>query len=270
MSDVMQVTAEPLGPVDDPALEALEAESELFASMGAADEQDATSVDAEAPFELELMKPRALDLRVLYKQLHRDVPADVEAALGAHRPLLLCHAMTAFASAGERPSGVWGMGYEIALANAEDASTVALAPDSRTHEIGSAETNVVFGLSAGGKLNAHGLSIAGLPVLPVGLPGVEIAAATDNSFALCAKLEIGFIEVQAGPVGAGGARWNLYRHGRDLRLSQSLLQTLLVPEDLDQLEIMVETWIRKRVLLAGLRKPWQWKSKPQPYHLSLR
>jgi hypothetical protein len=271
VTDLIQLTAEPDGPVDDPTLDALDdearADAALFSPMGP-ETADSSDDDTGVAYQLELMKPLAVDLRRLCERADQPVPPIIDAALGPRRALLLCHAMTAFAPPGQRPAGVWGMGYQVELVDVADANTVALAPDSQVEEIGSVQTKVELGVSVGGKLSLPAAAITGVP-LPLSIPGAELTTSTDSNFSVCIRLTLGLVQVQAGPVGAGGARWNLYRHGQDLRRSQALVQTVLVPDDLERLEVSVRTWVRKRSWLGGLRRAHQWISKPERYQLSL-
>jgi hypothetical protein len=270
VTDLMRLTAEPVGPIDDPVLDALDGEARaaaaLFSPMG-----DAAAIDddPDQPYDLQLMKPFAVDLERLCELAGSPVPPLVGAALGARRAVLLCHAMTAFAPPGERPGGVWGMGYEVGLVGVDDASTISLSPDSEVEQLGAAHATVDLGLSAGGKLSLPAAAISGLP-LPLTVPGIELRASTDDRFSVSIGYALSVVQVQAGPIGAGGARWNLYRHGRDLRLSQSLLQTVMIPDSLKSLDVSIRTWIRKRSLLGGARRSCQWTAQPVQYRLSLQ
>src|SRR4051794_32561639 len=60
---------------------------------GSADAESARARD-EPPFDIRVLKPRAVDLRKLYALVNQPVPADVQAALGPRVPVLLYQGLT--------------------------------------------------------------------------------------------------------------------------------------------------------------------------------
>jgi hypothetical protein len=77
------------------------------------------------------------------------------------------------------------------------------------------------------------------------------------------------LKIQAGPIGAGGARWNIYRQQERIDLFQPLLQTLLIPSDLNRLKMSVKTWIRRSGKFGGLIGARAWEFKPVNFTVSL-
>ena len=188
----------------------------------------------EHPFDLEVAKPRAIAIERLYRLLKKDVPADVRAALGATVPILLAHGMTPFYKAGQRPSGVWGMGYQSSIDN-ERCDTVSVIPESRKYNVIHVQQELSFGLKAGGEIGTSPVPALRLPNtgLTVDLTGASLRATTDQEYAIALQCTFAVLEVQAGPVDAGGARWNLYRGRESIDTYQSLFQTLLVTPGYD-------------------------------------
>jgi hypothetical protein len=271
VEDLTRLSAESSTVVEDAVLDRLgaasDAEDSLFDTMGAAP-TSAPGAAEDQPIDLELRKPMAVDLEELCQLAQKPIPPVAAAALGPNRGLLLCHAMTAFAPPGERPSSIWGMGYEVILPDVGDASTISLAPDSKFESVARASAQVSLGLSAGGKIGIPIGAVTGLPI-PLTIPGINLEASTDDSFSVILKCDMRFVTVQAGPVGAGGARWNLYRHGQDLRSAQLLFQTVLVPRDVDELVVKLETWVRKRGFFGGRWGAQEYRYPTETYTLSL-
>jgi len=269
VEDSTRLQADSSRVVEDDVLDRLDAASDaedsLFDTMGGTTEPAPAD---DQPIDLELRKPMAVDLEELCKLAQKPIPPVVAAALGPNRGLLLCHAMTAFAPPGERPSSIWGMGYEVSLPGVADASTISLAPDSEFESVAQGSAQINLGLSAGGKIGIPIGAITGLPI-PLTIPGVSVEASTDNSFSVVLKCDMRFVTVQAGPVGAGGARWNLYRHGQDLRSAQLLFQTVLVPKKVDELVVTLETWVRKRGFFGGRWGAQEYRYPSETYTLSL-
>ena len=268
------VTARYVGEVDDSVLEALDAREALFDPMGGSPEGgDANAVDTSLPWELEVPPPVAVDLRPIYAT----VPPSLPGAAAAAEPalvVLLRHALTAFARPGEKPPRVWGMGYTVRLVGVDDAATLSLAPDSAADAVASASGHVDVGLGAGGRLGLTKLlsgalapALAALPVLPI--PDVTLKASADTQFTAGFRLDIRALQIQAGPVGAGGAQWNLYRHRRDFTRTQALFHTVTLPPGTSRLTVRVETWIRQKT------QPWghevsQWCQPETEYDIPIR
>ena len=220
------------------------------------------TASSESDVELVIAAPRVLDLRVLHKQLKLPMPAHIMAALGAKRPVLLCHTVTPFYKPGRNPSGVHSIGYSTQV-EGQSCRTVDLFPHSRLVKVLDLEQQVTFGLSLAGEFAPSPAAItAGMNALTP-LAGLQILNAnvrgeTTQSAGLTIRCSFSFIEVQAGPAGAGGARWNLYRTAKRIDVSQVLLQTLLVPEDIHHLLLSASCWLRRPRRWLALRRVHQW------------
>lgn len=260
--------------IDDPVLDALDravVEGEGSGSPARALRDVPARVPVpDTPFDLEVAKPRAIAVERLYRLLKKEVPADIRAALGATVPVLLAHGMTPFYKAGQSPIGVWGMGYECRVAN-KKCDTVAVAPESRKYDVATVTQQMSFGIKAGGQIGAPAISTQALPSSPVtiDLAGASISATTDQQYAVALQCTFSILEVQAGPVDAGGARWNMYR-GRDrIDTFQPLFQTMLVPKRTTKLRFEIKTWIRGSRRLLGLQRGREWIYEPKQFDVSL-
>lgn len=150
-STAFRVSSNGSDEVDDPILDRLDAREE--AAQAAADLlRDPVRAAAEAepddPFDFELAKPSAIDLRKLHQLLKLPLPAEIEAALGPQTPILLCHGMTPFYKGGRQPTGVWGMGYRATIEGI-DAVTVSFLPESKLLQVAQIKQRVQFGLEKG-------------------------------------------------------------------------------------------------------------------------
>jgi hypothetical protein len=228
---------------------------------------DGDHEEGDAPFDLQISKPRAIDISQLYALTGRSVPPTVRATLGPTRPILLCHSVTPFHRPGRRVSEVWGLGYESRVLGI-DATTVGFQPMSSVHEVGQVGQEISVGLSAGGELHVPDGELALGPSLPgIRVEGVRFNFATHSEFALALSLKLQLREVQAGPVGAGGVRWNIYRQKRRLDEVQALFQSLLVPRQVQTLNLELRTWVRSNGLFGlGVK---QWTSDWQPVRVDL-
>jgi hypothetical protein len=181
------------------------------------------------------------------------VPAEVEARRGDH--FLIVHGMTAFHRPARSPSAIWGMGYEVALGDG-DVDTLAVEPGTRFVDVGKVKQAVTVGLSLGGVLGIPNVGATGTP-LDDSLPNARIFGSTDQSFSLAIELELKLLAAQAGAVGAGGARWNIYRQDKPLDDQQTLLQTISVPRDgRRRLTAKISTWVRSAGFLGIGAKTW--------------
>lgn len=255
------------GDVEDESL------ARLSARMGHAfgvPDADAAPVDRNHPFDLRVVRPRAIDVRALYAANNKPVPAMLAADAKKQRPILLSQAMTPFFPNGKAPRAIWGMGYEIAI-DGGVADTESVEPGAQYYKVGQIDQKVDLGLSVGGKLGEAPPSTQPA-VAPAGLLPyhAEIRASTDQSLGLSIHFELSFVEVQAGAFDAGGAKWNFYRQSQRLDKSQPLLQTILVREELDKIHVRIKTWIRTPGFLFGLGKPQQWDSGEIEYDVDLR
>jgi hypothetical protein len=251
--------------VEDPRLDELNrAAISLLGPMGASDGEV-----QEEPFDLEVVKPRALDLRKLWKLAGKAVPPDVAAALGRKVPVLLYQGMTAFHKPGRRPAEVWGMGYEVRTAG-DDCDTVSLAPDDRIVQVGAIDQEVEIGLSLGGELGVPEAAIQAVNTVPgVVFNGAQVKASTDQKFALAIHFKLTLRAIQAAPVGAGGAKWNVYRQTERLDGFQALMHTLLVPRGMNRLTLTIATWVRRSGGWFGLGGSREWRNAPETYQVSL-
>ncbi len=226
--------------------------------------------EPEDPFDLEITKPRAVAIERLYEIAGKKVPANLQASLGANFPLLVSHGMTPFYKAGRKPSGVWGMGYRTVVDD-DRCSTVAVFPASRKYDVIHVSEQVSVGIKAGGEISLP--EVQGLQLLDtlthVKLSGLALRATTDNEFAIAAQCTFSVLEVQAGPISAGGARWNLYRGRETIETYQPLLQTLLVPRKAKSLRFTVDAWLRGSGRFFGLLKARQWAYPSQEFEVSI-
>ena len=255
--------------VDDPLLDRLDAE---VASSGEAlrttTRGPAAGDDPDDPFDVEVPRPAAYDLRKLYKLSGVEVPPEHAAALGARVPLLICHGLTPFYKGGRRPTGVWGFGYSARLIGV-DGDTVAFQPSSELIEVAKVDQDVKLGLDVGGSLNlAPDLGVgAALPGISV--PSAKVYASTRQDVGLAISCRFSVVAVQAGPLAAGGVRWNMYRAKQSIEAFQPLFQTLPVPSGVKMLQFEVETWIRRSGYLFGLVGARHWHYPAQAFQVSL-
>lgn len=224
--------------------------------------------DEEDPYKLEVIKPRALDLRILYELAGRSVPGEIEAALGATVPVLLYHGMTAFRQPGQGGGGLRGLGYESRLKD-QQGDTVSVSPDTRVKQFANLDQEIRVGIKAGGELEVPNEALQVVKLIPgVNLHGVELQVTNDTRFGLAIQFQFSIVEVQAGPIDPGGARWNLYRDAERLDRFQPLIQTLLLPDAVPSLDLEVNTWLRSRSGLFGLGAS-QWNYPTQTFTVEL-
>jgi len=252
--------------------EAVKARAALESPMGAgtALEAEPEELDPNERYDLEITKPRAVDLRKLWALAGKPAPADIQAALGPSVPILLYHGLTPFPRPGQSPGGVWGIGYQVQLADPDDAATVSLVPETEMTKVASIDQSVEIGLALGGEMAVPDSALEVVTAVPgITLHGVKVGATTDQRFALSIHLDLSLVKVLSGPVGAGGARWHLYRQEDRLDRFQPLLQTLLIPKGIDRLIMTITTWVRRRGLFFGLLGSRQWSPQPLSLEVSL-
>ena len=209
---------------------------------------------ATCPFDLEVQSPFAVDLIRLCKKTGDNVPPEIQAWLGPKTAVLIYHHMTPFATPpGDRPHRVWAMGYTARLVGQPSATTIGLVPDSKLDRVIGVVAEVNIGAGAGVKL--------GLP--EGGVRGVKLSLSADAKLTciLSLDLDVSLLEIQAGPVGAGGARWDLYRRGKRIDVTQSLAHTVVVPKGTASLKLAVETWIRESGWLGSPATQWTFAKK---------
>ena len=247
MTGSQVVDAHYAGEVDDPALADLEAREALFDPMGdspAFTDGVSDPADTPLPWQVEVPPPIAVDLRSVQAALSPDqVSAERATAV-----VLLRHAVTAFGRPGEKPPPVWGIGYQVRLVGVDDAATLSWTPDTAAETLATASGHVDIGLDGNGHLGLHpgalGPALGVLAGLPI--PDLMFKASTDVRFIAGFRLDVKALQIQAGPLGAGGARWNLYRRRKDLTRTQTLFHTVELPPGTDRLTVRLETWIRRR------------------------
>ncbi len=257
------VDLSPLAPqtldVPDPILDELERQLPQ--------EESPTRGFGEGPFDLRVILPRALDLTRVWKAAGKPVPTELDAILGGAKiPVLLNHGLTPFPHDGTLPRGVWGLGYEFEL-RSPVAHTISLVPDSQALTVADIQQDVQLGLDIGGKiaLPAVELPVTG-PVPGVSLTGARLEASTQQSMALSLRMKITLRKILAGPFGAGGAKWNLYRQDERLDQFHPLLQTITVPAGTTSLHAVVRTWATRKKLFGG-REFWPYPD--QEFEISL-
>jgi hypothetical protein len=271
MTESVQLVAEPAGVVDDPVLDELtdeaEAEAELFAPMGAEPAAPAEE-NPDQTYSLVLAPPVAIDLRrALAGVAGHPQLALTEAFVGLPASVLLCHTMTPFALPGERPVPIWAMGYQVELLGVAAARTVSLVPASEVTTTATVSVSAGMRLEAGAGLDPLGLLNA---VVPMPLPDVHLKASTDGQIRLeLADFKVQAVRVIAGPVGAGGAMWQLYRHREVLNVSQVLLHVLALPAEVDQLTVRLSAWVSRRGLFGMKPENRTWRTPAQDFTISL-
>lgn len=161
--------------------------------------------DDQPPFDLEVIKPRAVDVRKLWALTGQEVPAEIQAAVGARVPILLHQGLTPFHPAGAPKRGVWGLGYEIRV-NDLDASTVSLAPTSRSHEVGQVVQKAQLGLGVGGALAVPDTALTALRDIPgVTLEGSRSPMTASSASASSCRCRCSrFRPARSAPAGRAG------------------------------------------------------------------
>jgi hypothetical protein len=219
----------------------------------------------EAPFDLGLPEPRAMDLRRLWKLAGQQPDPQILAALGPKVPILLSHSVTAFPAGGGQPPRVWGIRYMSRLTGV-DSRTVAVQPTTELLDVITvgAEAEVEIGL--GGELSVPHEIAAGLSQIPgVALNEARVSAGVTESAGLRIRFTISVPKVIAGPDAGGGAQWHLYAQDRRLDGHQALIQTVLVPRDTQRATMEVES----AVAAAGWFGPREWRYETATFDLTL-
>jgi hypothetical protein len=161
------------------------------------------------------------------------------------------------------------MGYEVNIKDI-DAATVSLAPDGETIDLGKVDQQLSLGIQLGGAIGIPDEGLELVSQIPgVSLTGAEVRATTDQSFAVAIRFSISVMKIQAGPIGAGGAKWNLYRGSQRIDLFQPLFHTLLVPEGVKELPLVTNTWLRRRGLFTNWFGVRRWDYPSQEFLVSL-
>jgi hypothetical protein len=271
MTDTLRFTTERVEEVDDPVLAELDevhrAEAEFFAPMGDAD--SVSEVETNQPYDLEVVHPLAIDVRKLYKRAGKPIPATIDAALGPRIPVLLYQGLTAFTRPAESPRGVWGLGYEVRTVDI-DAATVSLSPDTELTRTGSLDSTVRVGVSAAGELAPPDAALSAVSAVPgISLHKAQLEVTTSTELAFAIHMDFSMVKVEAGPIGAGGARWNIYRTDERVVGFQPLIHTILVPRGTRTLKLSVQPWVSRRGIFFGLLGSRRFIPKPRAFEVSL-
>jgi hypothetical protein len=258
--EIVRLSPDRVQEIDDPRLIELDNMVRLEESLSAAaGEEEGEEPEDDVPVDLELVAPRAADLRVVFERAQKPLPPQVVGALGPRVPILLYHGFTPFPREGNPPRGVLAFGYTATLkgSDAAYAATVGVIPDSEFTKYAALDEDVRIGISAGGEVGIPQEVFAAVNAVPgISFKGARLEATTDTKFAVAIHLNFGLMSVVAAPVGAGGARWELYRRGEKLQRFQPLVQTILVTEGTSSLTFEVETWIRRRRRLLARARHW--------------
>ena len=222
------------------------------------------------PYQLGIVKPRAIDLRKLWKLSGKSVPPEIEASLGARVPVLLYHGMTPFAKPGNIPKGVWGMGYQVFMINPNNADTVSFAPSSELLKVIDIKQSMKIGLSVGGKMQVPDAASKATSIISgVNMEKVEISGSTDQSLNLALQVNYSVVKVLAGPIGAGGVRWDIFRQDDPLEEFHPLLQTVMLPMKTEKIKLQIKTWIKRAGLFGTRIGSKQWITDPLDFEVSL-
>lgn len=249
----------------DPELERLFRLQETYSGTSARGGGD----DWDAPFDLRVARPRAVDLRKLWQLTGKPEPPGITATLGPRIPILLSHVVAPFPVDGRIPGRVWGLGYEF-VAHDVDASTVSVVPDDEILKIGSIGQCVDLGLELGGKIGIPPAEFESVGVGPsVSLTGGALRASMSERFQFALQLRITLRKVIGAPVGIGGAQWKLYRQNEPIDQPHSLLQTLVVAEGTKTIRCTVKTWASQAGWLGTSWGARFWPYADQDFEVSL-
>jgi hypothetical protein len=224
--------------------------------MAGADREEAERGDRQdAPFNLGMPAPRAIDLRKLWKLAGKEPDPMIAAALGPKIPVLLSHGVTALPRPGRKPARVWGLGYKVEMFGVA-CTTVDVQPGTDLLEIARVGTEATVDLGLDGSLEVPEGARVALDSIPgVNLTAAKIAAGAKENAKLSIRFTVSVPRIISGPGdGYGGAEWNLYAQDKRLEGYQALLQTVLLPEGVKQVRIDVTGWVRE----AGLFGPKEW------------
>jgi hypothetical protein len=257
--------------IEDPELARLDDEAEgmekLFGSLGrggtAPEAVDLEDGEAECPFEMGVAQPRAISLFKLYELMGQEPPHEVVAALGrARTPVLIVHQMTPFSQFGYPPTRVWGMGYQIHELP-EKVLPLDFAPKSEFQEIVSAGGDLSVRFRGDGSFEVQpGLAELARAVPGLGIDGLACAVSADGKAAFSFRFTIELLKIAAGIV-ARGVRWDFIARDDRIERSTRMLQTVLVPHGLKEVDMKVRTWVRRRRFLGrGAARSWLTPLKP--------
>jgi hypothetical protein len=255
--------------------ESTEVEDELLAQLGGSETfatREILPPDENCPFDLEVAAPRAVDVAKLYTLWHQEIPPTIQATLGPRFAVMLCHSLTPFYRIGRRRIGVASLGYMVTLEPQQSGCrTASLFPESKLVNFGKIDAEVQLGLDVGGELALpqEALTLANTGVPGLNIAGAKINATTNAQFGIAIHCAVSLVQVQAGPIGEGGARWNIYKAGEGMDVNHTLLQTLLVPEGTTQLHVQIDSWIREPRRFLKLFRSVEWKFPTVEYDVPL-
>ena len=221
----------------------------------------------DAPFNVGLPAPRAIDLRKLWKLAGKTPDPTIAAALGARIPILLSHGVTALPRPGRKPARVWGLGYKVEMFDVA-ADTVDVQPATELLDVAKVGTEVTLAIGLDGSLEVPKQALQALNVVPgVSLTEAKVSAGLKEDANLAISFTLSVPKVISGPGdGHGGAEWNLYAQDKRLEGHQALLQTVLVPKGVTRLRLGITGWARE----AGLFGPKQWIFETATFDVDLQ
>jgi hypothetical protein len=244
-------------------------EDDVIATLAAAleddDEERGGAESRDAPFDLSIPEPRAMDLRELWKLARKKPDPQILAALGPNVPILFSHSVTAFPVGAGRPPRVWGIRYGSSLFGV-DARTVSLQPTTELLDVLDVGAEAELELGLDGELAVPRPVSAIVSEVPgVTLNDARAGATADASAKLRIRFTLSVPKVIAGADARGGARWQLYSQDRRLDGHQALLQTLLVPKGTRRVRVDIIS----SVAAAGWFGPRQWRFETESFDVDL-
>lgn len=226
--------------------------------------------DWDAPLDVRVSRPRAVDLETFWRSTNQKVPPVIAASLGRRKPILINHVITPFAKDGRLPANVWALGYEF-IAKDIEADTVAVLPNDDVLKVGTVGQEMSFGLDlAGGVALPEGSALEEQDGPSISLTGARLRAATHQAFHFSLRLELTFRRVVGAPTGIGGAAWKMYRQNERLDRSHALLQTVLVDEGAQHLDCSVRVWATQAGVLGTGWGAKFWPYADQDFRVDLR
>lgn len=241
--------------VDDEVLTEMMGEVDWAAGAGADDEDALRGDDKDAPFNIAMPAPRAIDLRRLWKLAGKEPDPMITASLGAHIPVLLSHGVTAMPRPGRKPARVWGLGYKVEMYDVA-ANTVDVQPSTELLEIAKVGADATIEIGLDGSLQVSDGAAQAISAIPgVDLTAAKVGASLNETAKLAINFTVSVPKVISGlGDGHGGAEWNLYAQDKRLEGYQALLQTVLLPKGVKRLRLGVTGWARE----AGFFGPKEW------------
>ncbi len=223
----------------------------------------------DPPFDLRIMRPRAIDLRKFWALTNNPIPPSIEASLGPKIPILINHVITPFALDGMKPKRVWGLGYEFIIDNTE-INTVSVIPNDEVLKVANLDSKFELGLEMGGGVSVPENTLEIINNIPsVSLTGAKLEASSSSKFQFSLHLDISLRKVVGAPVGIGGALWKMYRQDERLDRPHTLLQTVVVGKNVTQINCKIRTWAKQAGWLGNKWGAKFWKYEDQDFEISL-